>query len=196
MTPSRWTQTSESLQQKLSLVAFDELANKNHHLLPSYNMYKIMRSKIKSPWELYKAPARRRAPVTSRCNEPKPVRERKRLRSEGALGHASNTRSTPTTSKVAAADRHRSATQATDTATSTYRHTAIQEQKPPARARARHFAFRKPTWIAVDLVTSRTNYSTKNGPHPARHAAGGRAGPARHAPDGLDAHEHLPDLHH
>ena len=60
-----------------------------------------MRLNIKSHWELYKAPAQRRAPVTSRCNEPKPVRERKRLRSEGALGHASNTRSTPTTSKAA-----------------------------------------------------------------------------------------------
>jgi hypothetical protein len=195
MTPSRNIQ-NERITATKSWLWLPSMSLQKEHRLPSYNTHKIMISKIKSPWELYKAPARRRAPVTSRCNEPKPVRERKRLRSEGALGHASNTRSTPTTSKVAAADRHRSATQATDTATSTYRHTAIQEQKPPARARARHFAFRKPTWIAVDLVTSRTNYSTKNGPHPARHAAGGRAGPARHAPDGLDAHEHLPDLHH
>ena len=99
-------------------------------------------------------PLWRRAPVTSRCNEPKPVRQKRRLRSEGALGHASNTRSTPTTSK-GAPDRHRSATQATDTATSTYRHTAIQQPQPRARARARHVRLPKIDVDAADLVRSR-----------------------------------------
>ena len=153
MTPSRWTQTSESLQQKLSLVAFDELANKNHHLLPSYNMYKIM---ILDEVILGSVQGTRVAPRAreSRCNEPKPVRQKRRLRSEGALGHASNTRSTPTTSK-GAPDRHRSATQATDTATSTYRHTAIQQPQPRARARARHVRLPKIDVDAADLVRSR-----------------------------------------
>ena len=64
-------------------------------------------------------------------------------------------------------------------------------------------------WISIDFRKStdvdrghrasqanRIKNSQHHGPHLARHAAGGRAGPARHAPDGLDAHEHLPDLHH
>ena len=127
MTPSRAIQNERITATKSWLwLPLMSLQNEIHHL-PSYNMYKIMRSKIKSPWELYKAPAQRRAPVTSRCNEPKPVRESRRLRSEGALGHASNTRSTPTTSKAAPP---RQSQLKTDTPTSSSPRRAPEAPKP------------------------------------------------------------------
>ena len=70
---------------------------------------------------------------------------------------------------------------------------------PAPRINARARDFRKSTDVDRGHRASQANrlkYSQHHGPHPARDAAGGGPGPARHAHDGLDAHEHLPDLHH